>query len=398
MINFFRKIRKRLTDDNKPRKYFRYAVGEIFLVVIGILFALQINNWNTERKNRNRETNFVNQLAADLQNSTVDLKKLMISFSDNAIACSKVVHAFYKPSLQKEFNPMVFLDPLRNQRYIPMMGTANALVSSGNIDLIKSIKLLDAIVVYIEKTEALLMDVDRFEAFYFREGMEAIDSQIIILNLIAKYKRENNYKYSKDLTDLQRAFRPIPEDFEVIPFPVTVEELFNNKIILGAYSNLLLAHRNTYFRYKDMLKATEVLLQLIQSEGYSVKVENLSKSKALVFDSIDLQIIQKADSILSDETKWNKGDDRYCFDDIHNGRYSLFCALHKASVAVTGEYIHRRAVMQQIRFTIEKYEQDRVINHRLMDWNNHPETNFEELRQVLKEVKDSIELQLNTNK
>ena len=46
MIPFFRKIRKKMADDNKPLKYARYAVGEIVLVVIGILIALQINNWN----------------------------------------------------------------------------------------------------------------------------------------------------------------------------------------------------------------------------------------------------------------------------------------------------------------------------------------------------------------
>ncbi len=52
MIPFFRKIRKQFADDNKPLKYARYAVGEIVLVVIGILIALQINTWNEERKER----------------------------------------------------------------------------------------------------------------------------------------------------------------------------------------------------------------------------------------------------------------------------------------------------------------------------------------------------------
>jgi hypothetical protein len=50
MINFFRRIRKQLADDNKPLKYMRYAIGEIVLVVIGILIALSINNWNESKK------------------------------------------------------------------------------------------------------------------------------------------------------------------------------------------------------------------------------------------------------------------------------------------------------------------------------------------------------------
>ncbi len=50
MFHFFRRIRKRLAAQNKPVKYMRYAIGEIVLVVIGILIALQINNWNAERK------------------------------------------------------------------------------------------------------------------------------------------------------------------------------------------------------------------------------------------------------------------------------------------------------------------------------------------------------------
>ena len=52
MINFFRKTRKKLADNNQFFKYSRYAIGEIALVVIGILIALQINNWNEARKNK----------------------------------------------------------------------------------------------------------------------------------------------------------------------------------------------------------------------------------------------------------------------------------------------------------------------------------------------------------
>ena len=66
MIGFFRKIRKQLADDNKPLKYMRYAVGEIFLVVIGILIALSINNWNEKQKAKIVEDNFFENVLLDL--------------------------------------------------------------------------------------------------------------------------------------------------------------------------------------------------------------------------------------------------------------------------------------------------------------------------------------------
>ena len=52
MIKFFRHIRRSLIQENKMGKYFKYAIGEILLVVIGILIALQFNNWNEQRKHK----------------------------------------------------------------------------------------------------------------------------------------------------------------------------------------------------------------------------------------------------------------------------------------------------------------------------------------------------------
>jgi uncharacterized protein DUF6090 len=66
MIPFFRKIRKKLADENKPMKYLRYAIGEIVLVVIGILIALQINTWNEQRKNKNKIISLFKEVQTDL--------------------------------------------------------------------------------------------------------------------------------------------------------------------------------------------------------------------------------------------------------------------------------------------------------------------------------------------
>ncbi|MFD2541346.1 tetratricopeptide repeat protein [Lacinutrix gracilariae] len=66
MIKFFRHIRQRLLSENKFGKYLKYAIGEIILVVIGIVIALQINNWNEHRKSNTTLKNYYNQILRDL--------------------------------------------------------------------------------------------------------------------------------------------------------------------------------------------------------------------------------------------------------------------------------------------------------------------------------------------
>lgn len=67
MIKFFRKIRQKLLSENRFNKYFLYAIGEIILVVIGILIALQINNWNEIRKSNQFETKILKEIRASIQ-------------------------------------------------------------------------------------------------------------------------------------------------------------------------------------------------------------------------------------------------------------------------------------------------------------------------------------------
>ena len=71
MIPIFRKTRKKLADDNKPMKYMRYAIGEIVLVVIGILIALQINTWNQNRITKLKEKKTLIQLVRNLNSNLV---------------------------------------------------------------------------------------------------------------------------------------------------------------------------------------------------------------------------------------------------------------------------------------------------------------------------------------
>ena len=69
MLTFFRHIRKALLDSGALAKYLLYAIGEITLVVIGILIALQINNWNQERLDKKKETEVVRALYNELKSN-----------------------------------------------------------------------------------------------------------------------------------------------------------------------------------------------------------------------------------------------------------------------------------------------------------------------------------------
>ena len=71
MLKFFRKIRKNLLADGKFSRYLLYAIGEIVLVVIGILIALQLNNYSEYKKERDKEivllVNLANEIGLDIQ-------------------------------------------------------------------------------------------------------------------------------------------------------------------------------------------------------------------------------------------------------------------------------------------------------------------------------------------
>lgn len=106
----------------------------------------------------------------------------------------------------------------------------------------------------------------------------------------------------------------------------------------------------------------------------------------------DLQILQRADKILSSEAVWNRKDTRVCKPE--DKTWSLFCALQKASIEVLGSYDHRRVALQEVRFVIEEVTKGKQFNHRLMDYNNLPGTKFKDIKKVLKMATDRVAARL----
>jgi hypothetical protein len=140
MIPFFRKIRKEMADDNKPLKYIRYAVGEIVLVVIGILIALQINNWNKEFQNKSLEKKALENLKKDLviQSEIIfsqqDIENKSLTTLDS---CSAIMNSIFQPvAIDRLLNIlMVRKTFIANRVTFDNLGIAGNMVTINNSEL-----------------------------------------------------------------------------------------------------------------------------------------------------------------------------------------------------------------------------------------------------------------------
>jgi len=139
MIPFFRKIRKTLADDNKPIKYLRYAIGEIILVVIGILIALQINNWNENRKNKVFEKEILTQIQENLKNDKLALEEIVTNFSKAVKSSEKILNSQESQKTQDSIN--IWLGAIiQFDRFQPLTNAYEVLKSNG-LDKISNKKL-----------------------------------------------------------------------------------------------------------------------------------------------------------------------------------------------------------------------------------------------------------------
>src|SRR5210317_1076892 len=101
MIKFFRHIRKTLLMENKTSKYIKYAIGEIVLVVIGILIALQINNWNEQKKQDRLEKEYYCRLLEDTQQDLEQVNQFIKASEDRLAASNQAVRLLQQEMAKK---------------------------------------------------------------------------------------------------------------------------------------------------------------------------------------------------------------------------------------------------------------------------------------------------------
>jgi hypothetical protein len=169
MIKFFRKIRQNLLTENKFSKYLIYAIGEIILVVIGILIALQINNWNENRKERILENNMIKKISINIADDINEYRKILLSEKERQVKIDSFLLIIRNPleyetsDLDKYYKSLWFFE-----RFTPNKSALTNLLSSGKINIIQNENLLESILAYYKTIDEQKASVDEALASYSR--------------------------------------------------------------------------------------------------------------------------------------------------------------------------------------------------------------------------------------
>ncbi len=173
MIKFFRRIRQQLLSDllagktGRFSKYLLYAVGEIFLVVIGILIALAVNNWNQQQNNRRLGEDYLTRIHRDLVQDTTHFRTVIIRNNKLREEIKELLVTLYEgvENMDEVQQMSATYDKALDQVFAPNDNTYKGMVSSGNLGLIENRELKEKIIdIYSEydQIKALLSAIGQW--------------------------------------------------------------------------------------------------------------------------------------------------------------------------------------------------------------------------------------------
>ena len=236
MLNFIRRIRKGLKDSASARKYLLYAVGEIALVVIGILLALQVNNWNDWRKDRVREQEIIENVYGNIT-LNIELLRSNLAFLDHLNRSTTIIEEViinqkpYADSLNFHFSNA------RKHGFLNFMLSKSGYEAYKNagFDLVLNKQLKDKI---IDLFEAILPRLER--AYDFVES----ESELTRILVFDSFYMINNDSL-------------LPKDYK---------ELLSDKKYLSLFRRIEENRLLLQERIEDSIKQSEKVLHLIKYE------------------------------------------------------------------------------------------------------------------------------------
>ena len=252
MITIFRKIRQDLLVKNKTKKYLLYATGEILLVVIGILIALQINNQNELNNTRDKELRYLANIKIDLQQTIGSLEEFIATRKATVQSAGIVLDHFegIHPVDLNQFN----LHNLNVLVWFPFEqhnNTYQELINSGNLALISSKQIRNK-----------LQDMQSsFTAISFIENEMQQDYETYLYDI---YFDRVNLRTAFRNYELQLGNPGQTPDVTISPSDISVlseSQKYKNGMVLSVYNSDLLVTE-----YTNMIQSARQLTVLIDAE------------------------------------------------------------------------------------------------------------------------------------
>ena len=252
MIKFFRRIRQRLLTENQFSKYILYALGEIILVVIGILIALQINNNNDQQKLRAKELHYLENIKTDLQINMGELDQYIETRSKCIEAANTILEHFEgKPIIDASAFNALGISIYSWQKFYQNNNTYQELLNSGNLALISN----DSIKTMLLDIESLYKKM-KSEEDHFRFDTEELIYKPLY-HLMDLNPLVNNFEYRVTAGASGRNLPLSTNDFE--PY-------LKNTILKNGFVMTVLEFNVMNGQMREMKAMSQQLIDLITKE------------------------------------------------------------------------------------------------------------------------------------
>ena len=237
MIKFFRKIRQGLLSKNKFSKYLLYAIGEIILVVIGILIALQINNWNNSKTESKILNSYAQKISSNLKQDINQIKHLT-SLRYEAINSCKTIRKYFRirkilnvDSLNRASDNILY-----EKRFSVNKSGFNSLINSGYIEKLPNGNFSDDLYKYYELVEELDFIESKYNLFCETMEYKIWESGVMGILYTLKIDDEVSQKQALDKLSKFKSYTALffrsPADLYLILNSYEKLDSLGNKLIL----------------------------------------------------------------------------------------------------------------------------------------------------------------------
>ncbi|PQJ16641.1 DUF6090 family protein [Aureicoccus marinus] len=259
MIKFFRQIRKKLLSENRFIKYLIYAIGEIVLVVIGILIALSINNYNERQKNQAKEQLILKQLRSEYTRNLRQLNEKILMRNQGLVACNILLDQIDNP---QSFNVNEFYKSvwqiMRDPTFDPI---ENDIIGSEKLRLIQNQKLVEL----LSNWSSEVFQVQELELQYQKYRTETIVPCITRLGVL----RNVNHALWKDgYTPTEALDKKYNYKFSIEPTQkkLDLDKVINDVELEGIVSMVITFNQMTNMQSQSLRERIKKMIEIIENE------------------------------------------------------------------------------------------------------------------------------------